>query len=364
MGWKSGRFSGDDDQGSWDDEHNEYGEYDEYDGAMVARDDAWGGVASASDALTETVIVPGSGNSMGEPFLQRRERPLTLRITVLAVMTCILITGIFAATPLDTNAGSNDNAFQALASTMVWSNQPRYFLHTVLPGETIDSIARKYHVQIGGIYELNHLYAGEEFAVGRPYKIPLDPNYGKDYRPLDITTIGATDYGHTRFGPNWWNSIAGQGIPSDAPCGPDGGTDPLGFRLTSPNWGSVWIRGFIVYGTWVYHTGADLAAARGNPIHAAQQGQVIWAGYDGTNGLGWSVKIDHCHHVSTVYGHMDKLLVKVGQYVTQGEVIGLEGNTGDSQGPHLHFMVEWNNLWVDPLPFFASKYTITHYVAS
>jgi murein DD-endopeptidase MepM/ murein hydrolase activator NlpD len=60
---------------------------------------------------------------------------------------------------------------------------------------------------------------------------------------------------------------------------------------------------------------------------------------------------------------MDKLLVSVGQYVTQGQPIGLEGSTGNSTGPHLHYMVEWNNLWLDPMLYYASKYTISHYVA-
>ncbi len=218
-------------------------------------------------------------------------------------------------------------------------------------------------MQVGGIYEMNNLYAGEEITMGVAYKIPDDPNYGKGFTPAELPSIAASNYGNTRFGPNWWDSIAGVNIPSESPCAPNGGANKLAYQLTSPNWNSYWVRGYIVYGTWVYHTGVDMAAQEGNPIHAAQQGQVIWAAYDSTNGLGWSVKIDHCNHLSTVYGHMDKLLVKVGEYVTQGEPIGLEGSTGASTGPHLHFMVEWNNMWLDPMPFFASKYTITHYVA-
>lgn len=361
MGWTTDDFSQGDNQyypSDWDDMPN-----DDSVQAMVEYDYVIEEVPDESDRAFDTLIVPGSGVSMGLPFIKRRERSLTFRITVLSLMACILVTGVFAIAPLDV-AGNSDSAFQALAGSMIWSHEPGYFFYTAASGDTPESVARKFHVQVGGIYELNRFYVGQEFAVGTPYKIPRDPNYGKDYQPVDITTIGATNYGNKRFGPNWWNSIAGQSIPSDSPCAPDGGADPMGFHLTSPNWDSSWVRGFIVYGTWVYHTGVDLAAARGNPIHAAQQGQVIWAGYDGTNGLGWSVKIDHCNHVSTVYGHMDSLLVSVGQYVSQGQVVGLEGSTGASFGPHLHFMVEWNNLWVDPMPFYASKYTITHYVSA
>jgi murein DD-endopeptidase MepM/ murein hydrolase activator NlpD len=95
----------------------------------------------------------------------------------------------------------------------------------------------------------------------------------------------------------------------------------------------------------------DIAAAEGNPIHAAQSGQVIWAGWD-VGGLGWSVKINHCDHISTVYGHMDKLLVKAGDNVQQGDPIGLEGSTGWSTGPHLHYMVEVDNQPVDPMAYY------------
>ncbi len=103
-----------------------------------------------------------------------------------------------------------------------------------------------------------------------------------------------------------------------------------------------------------------IAAAKGNPIHAAQAGQVIWAGWD-VGGLGRSVKINHCNHVSTVYGHMDKLVVKAGDLVLQGDPVGLEGSTGWSTGPHLHFMVEVDNVPVDPMSYYNyNTNTITH----
>lgn len=332
--------------------------------AVVAKDYSTRRLPAITDTHQSPVIVPGSGVSMGRPFIKRREHPLTLRVTVLTLMICILVTGIFTISPLAADgAASGVTAFQTLAGSLSRNGQPSYFYYTTVEGDSAESIARKFHVQLGGIYKLNNLYAGEEISIGIAYKIPEDPNYGKGYTPRTIPSLSAANFGNKRFGPNWWNSMAGINIPSDSPCAPDGGNNPLGYQLTAPNWNARWVRGFIVYGTWVYHTGADLAAPRGNPIHAAQQGQVIWAGYDATNGLGWSVKIDHCHHLSTVYGHMDKLLVKTGQYVVQGQPIGLEGSTGNSTGPHLHFMVEWNNMWLDPTLYFASTYTITHYVS-
>ncbi len=104
-------------------------------------------------------------------------------------------------------------------------------------------------------------------------------------------------------------------------------------------------------GCWKPHTGIDLAASYGTPVMAADSGQVIWTGWD-ISGLGWAVKINHGHSIATVYGHLARFIVNVGQNVTKGQVIGYEGSTGASTGPHVHFMVVVNNIWVDP----------THYV--
>jgi Peptidase family M23 len=100
-------------------------------------------------------------------------------------------------------------------------------------------------------------------------------------------------------------------------------------------------------GCWKPHTGIDLAAPYGTAIMAADSGQVIWTGWD-WSGLGWAVKINHGNYIATIYGHMERYIVSVGQNVTKGQVIGYEGSTGASTGPHVHFMVLINNIWVNP----------------
>jgi hypothetical protein len=100
-------------------------------------------------------------------------------------------------------------------------------------------------------------------------------------------------------------------------------------------------------GCWKPHTGIDLAAPYGTPIMAADTGQVIWVGWD-WSGLGWAVKINHGNYIATIYGHMDHYIVRVGQNVTKGQIIGYEGSTGASTGPHVHFMVLLHNVWVNP----------------
>ena len=103
-------------------------------------------------------------------------------------------------------------------------------------------------------------------------------------------------------------------------------------------------------GCWKPHTGIDLAAPYGTPVMAADSGQVIWTGWD-WSGLGWAVKINHGHYLATIYGHMQRFIVKVGENVTKGDIIGYEGSTGASTGPHVHFMVLFNNVWVNPLNY-------------
>jgi murein DD-endopeptidase MepM/ murein hydrolase activator NlpD len=103
-------------------------------------------------------------------------------------------------------------------------------------------------------------------------------------------------------------------------------------------------------GCWRPHTGIDLAAAYGTAVTAADSGQVIWAGWD-WSGLGWAIKINHGHYIATIYGHLQRFIVKIGENVTKGQVIGYEGSTGASTGPHVHFMVLYNNVWENPVNY-------------
>ncbi len=124
-------------------------------------------------------------------------------------------------------------------------------------------------------------------------------------------------------------------------------------QMQSPITGAVITQAFghPEYQTWCGcvkpHSGIDLASAYGTPITAADSGQVIWTGWD-WSGLGWAVKINHGHYIATIYGHLARFIVKVGQNVTKGDVIAYEGSTGASTGPHLHFMVLVNNIWLNP----------------
>lgn len=97
------------------------------------------------------------------------------------------------------------------------------------------------------------------------------------------------------------------------------------------------------------HTGLDLRGEMGEPVHATADGIVTIAGWDG--GYGNLVEIDHGNGLSTRFGHLSKILVKVGEHVRIGEVIGRIGSTGRSTGPHLHYETRINGEPVDPHRF-------------
>jgi murein DD-endopeptidase MepM/ murein hydrolase activator NlpD len=94
------------------------------------------------------------------------------------------------------------------------------------------------------------------------------------------------------------------------------------------------------------HTGIDIGAGYGAPIHAAGGGEVIFSGY--RNGYGNCVVIDHGGGVATLYGHCSSLNVSAGQVVRQGQLIAHVGSTGLATGPHLHFEVRHNGTPVNP----------------
>mgnify|MGYP000357580450 FL=1 len=94
------------------------------------------------------------------------------------------------------------------------------------------------------------------------------------------------------------------------------------------------------------HTGLDIATSTGTPVLAAASGTVTFSGRKGSYGN--LLVITHSNGVQTYYGHCSKLIAKVGQKVSQGQVIAKVGSTGNSTGNHLHFEIQLNGQCVNP----------------
>ena len=109
-----------------------------------------------------------------------------------------------------------------------------------------------------------------------------------------------------------------------------------------------------------FHAGMDFTADRGTPIYATGEGTVIQADSK-ASGYGKHVRIDHGYGYVTLYAHMSKMNVKVGQKVKRGDVIGFVGNSGLSAGPHCHYEVRKNGNPVNPVNFYYNDLTAEEY---
>jgi murein DD-endopeptidase MepM/ murein hydrolase activator NlpD len=107
------------------------------------------------------------------------------------------------------------------------------------------------------------------------------------------------------------------------------------------------------------HRGTDLRAAMNTPVYATANGVVEYSGYHKTSGYGRLIILDHSYGFKTFFGHLKKMAVKTGEFVRKGELIGYSGNSGKSNGPHLHYEVRFVQRPLNPYWFI--KWDIRNY---
>lgn len=122
------------------------------------------------------------------------------------------------------------------------------------------------------------------------------------------------------------------------PCSYTAFTSPFGYRWHPLD------------GVWRMHNGVDLAGYEGTPIYATRSGYVTVAAYQ-YGGAGNYVALSHGDGYGSIYMHMTHYIVRAGEYVNAGQVIGYMGTTGGSTGVHLHFGISYNGVYVNPADY-------------
>ena len=180
--------------------------------------------------------------------------------------------------------------------------------YRVRPGDTLWSVANRFQVPYEALQRVNAILDPRELKPGQLLWLPSTRTRSTEAEP-PLTLIWPVK-GNLTSGYGW---------------------------RTSPFGG----------GSREFHEGIDIAVPVGTAVKAAATGVVVQAGWMG--GFGYGVVIDHGGKLQTLYGHLKRIRVRVGQRVQRGEIIGWSGSTGRSTGPHLDFRVKVNGKTVDPL---------------
>lgn len=195
-------------------------------------------------------------------------------------------------------------------------------LHVVRRGDTIESVSRRYGVPSQTIVDFNYLDA--------PYTL------------VEGTTITIPDAKSTDAPKNYYAGRSGYDTSAYGVIPYAGGDGPKGTGQF------VWpFSGIISQGYNRYHPGIDIAANSGD-ILAADKGVVVRAGW-WQGGYGNAVQVDHRNGFVTTYAHMSVIAVSTGDEVEKGQKLGVVGSTGRSTGPHLHFTVQLDGQYLNPL---------------
>jgi len=259
------------------------------------------------------------------------------------------------------------NPYETALSTVI-SSKPRDKVenYTVKPGDTLASIGKKFDISIDTIKWANDLktdtikpeqvlkiapvtgvvhtvISGETiYSIAKKYNIPAQNIVNfifNDFADIDTHSLRA---GQTLYVPG---GVIEPEQPKYAAMAPHYANAIAGVHGSS---NFIWPTTGIItqYPTW-YHMAFDIASNSSPPIIAADTGTVTYAGCIPT-GYGCHVMVDHGNGYQTLYGHMSVISVSAGQAVNQGQQLGIMGSTGNSTGPHCHFEIRLNGVLQNP----------------
>lgn len=280
--------------------------------------------------LRQLVVARGGSNFQAGGPLTRSAVPFTIipERPRLEVMT-------YKVQPGDTVFGIAE-AFGINPETIMWANRTLELnpdmlrvgdqltilpingvYHQVKAGDTLQKIAKKYKADATNIvaYELNQMEGADQVLESGSFLIV--PGGEKPPVVRNVSTFS---------GP----------IPKGANRGSGRFVWPSSGQITQQYWNS--------------HRAIDIGSWTGNPVVASDSGYIIYAGWDRT-GYGNLVIVNHGNGYITYYAHLNRIFIRQGESVGQGQRIGTVGSTGNSTGPHLHFEIRQNNIQRNPFGF-------------
>jgi murein DD-endopeptidase MepM/ murein hydrolase activator NlpD len=306
-------------------------------------------------------------------------KPIADFVVITATFLVFLIGGVFNSNKFVNSASANPDVFKnnndyipQYQSTLLLVPEERKrnetIKYTIQDGDTLFSIGQRYKISVDAIRYINNLADADNIRIGQVLSIP--PITGIIHKVKTGDSIASisklyevpsqaiadfnylTDLATLQVGSEL--VIPDAKIPQVA-VAPSSGTTlnqvqfESGFKKGWCKWPTT-SRIITQYYSW-FHSGLDISTSWFSsmpPIYACSGGRVVRAGWDPT-GYGIVVIVDHGNGFQTLYAHLSKLRVSYGDYVKQGDIVGIMGNTGRSTGPHLHFEVRKGNLKQNPL---------------
>jgi murein DD-endopeptidase MepM/ murein hydrolase activator NlpD len=272
-----------------------------------------------------SISVVGALVRAAAPITQLHERPL-------------LAPTVYKVQPGDTLYAIADK-FHISAETVMWANGMEQnpdllrldqellilpvsgVLHVVVQGDTVDSVAKKYKANPADIISLETNHLDPQNPVLTPGAKVIVPGGSKPQVQRPVITYAA-------------QSATSKSTTDAKAKG----------RFVWP------ASGMVTQGFASLHRAVDIGAQYGSPVKASDAGVVVVAGWSNV-GYGNYIVIDHGNGYQTLYGHLSKIYVRVGQGVGQGATIGLVGSTGNSTGPHLHFEIHQSGSQRNPFNY-------------
>jgi murein DD-endopeptidase MepM/ murein hydrolase activator NlpD len=267
------------------------------------------------------------------------------------------------ASLINVSLDENDAALEGLVTGVpepTEYSRPQMLFNTsyaVKSGDTIGQIAKEFGLNPDTILSINNIRNSRLLQIGQQLNIPNQDGILYKVKKGDSLTKIAENYQVEVSALKTVNELFSEKVNEGSTIFiPGAKLNLMDLQEINGDLFSWPLRGYITSrygyrynpfgGARQFHTGIDIGAAMGTPVHAAMAGRVSTAGYNETSGN--YVIIAHHAGYRTLYAHLSVVRVKAGAYVRTGDRIGDVGSTGLSTGPHLHFTVYKNGITVNP----------------